>query len=119
MKKFILLLFLLIGCILGYMYYKDMSSKKVNNVVDKTIENKVIDSKYENDLYYNKYLDATKILDKMSLEEKIGQLFLVRYDNSITENYINNYHAGGFILFAKDFQYHTKETISEEINSIQ
>ena len=119
MKKLILLLFLLIGCILGYMYYKDMSSKKVNNVVDKTIENKVIDSKYENDLFYNKYLEATKILDKMSLEEKIGQLFLVRYDNSITENYINNYHAGGFILFAKDFQYHTMETISEEIESIQ
>ena len=118
MKKFIILILFIIGFVLGYMYYKDMSSKEVVNV-EKENNAIVIDKKYKDDLFYDKYLEATEILNKMSLEEKVGQLFLVRYDSSITENYISNYHVGGFILFAKDFQNHTKKTISDEINSIQ
>jgi hypothetical protein len=110
MKKLMFLLLLIVIFAFGLVYYKDLSLKKVDKVdnVKETEKNGiVIDSKYKNDLFYDKYVEATKILDKMSLEEKIGQLFLVRYDKSITDDYISNYYVGGFILFAKDFENHT------------
>ena len=122
MKKLIFLLLLIVIFAFGLVYYKDLSLKKVDKVdnVKETEKNGiVIDSKYKNDLFYDKYVEATKILDKMSLEEKIGQLFLVRYDKSITDDYISNYYVGGFILFAKDFENHTMKSISDEISAIQ
>ena len=66
--------------------------------------------------YYN---DAGKLLKKMTLEEKIGQLFLVRYDVNTSSKYITNYYAGGFVLFAKDFQDHTKASIKKELSEKQ
>ena len=122
MKKLMFLLLLIVIFAFGLVYYKDLSLKKVDKVdnVKETEKNGiVIDSKYKNDLFYDKYVEATKILDKMSLEEKIGQLFLVRYDKSITDDYISNYYVGGFILFAKDFENHTMKSISDEISAIQ
>ncbi len=41
-----------------------------------------------------------KILSRMTLEEKIGQLFIVAADGDL-ESIIRNYHPGGFILFSR------------------
>lgn len=71
------------------------------------------------EIFCKYYSYADSFLDEMSLEEKVGQLFLVRYDNNLTSTWINNYHPGGFILFAKDFKEHTKESIKTEISSLQ
>ena len=54
----------------------------------------------------------------MSLEEKVGQLFLVRYEKNDT-TYLNNFYPGGYILFAKDFNNHTKEEIKKELSDLQ
>ena len=61
---------------------------------------------------------ALKVLNKMTLEEKIGQLFLVRYDKSRVETDANKY-PGGYILFAKDFENNTKEEMIQEIKRDQ
>ena len=66
--------------------------------------------------YYEK---AIAIVDNMSLEEKVGQLFLVRYDNTLAINEVNNYFPGGYILFAKDFSNHTKSSIKGELENLQ
>ena len=71
------------------------------------------------DIFNEYYNDASKLMKDMTLEEKIGQLFLVRYDVSTSPKQITDYYAGGFVLFAKDFQNHTKETIKEEIKERQ
>ena len=55
----------------------------------------------------------------MTLEEKIGQLFLVRYDDNLVNYYIDNFKVGGFILFAKDFEKESKNSISIKISSFQ
>ena len=55
--------------------------------------------------YYEK---AEEQLKNMSLEEKVGQLFLARM-NDEREEEIKSIHPGGYVLFAKDFENKTKE----------
>ena len=44
------------------------------------------------------------MLDGMSLEERVGQLFLARCDDSVALEHIETYHLGGFVLFSRDFR---------------
>lgn len=63
---------------------------------------------------------AQVILDKMSLEEKIGQMFLIRYsDDRTVLSDIAQYNPGGILLFAKDFENHTKESIKAQLDTCQ
>ena len=63
---------------------------------------------------------AQVILDKMSLEEKIGQMFLIRYsDDQTALSDIAQYNPGGMLLFAKDFENHTKESIKAQLDTCQ
>jgi len=82
-------------------------------------EKQIIKEKYnKNDIFFSYYAKADKLLEKMSMEEKIGQLFLIRYNESDTK-YLSNFYPGGFILFAKDFANHTIESIKEELDTLQ
>ena len=56
--------------------------------------------------------------DPMTLEEKVGQSFLVRYDSTKVDTYTSLY-PGGYILFAKDFETHTKESLKNELEANQ
>lgn len=40
----------------------------------------------------------------MTIEEKIGQMLLVRMDKNIANSMISDYHVSGFVLFASDFK---------------
>ncbi len=51
--------------------------------------------------------------NNMTLEEKIGQLFMVRCD-SITENDIKNMQPGGIIMFSSDFDGLTKDSVKNK-----
>ena len=46
---------------------------------------------------------AEKILSRMSLDEKVGQLFLVRCPEGNGAEAAGNYHLAGYILFGRDF----------------
>ena len=65
---------------------------------------------------------AQAIMTSMSLEEKVGQMFFVRYPGG-TENEafeaIKNYGFGGVILFAKDIRNRTKSQLKEMITQSQ
>ncbi len=54
----------------------------------------------------------------MTIEEKIAQIFLVRYDKTYPNKYKDT-PPGGYILFAKDFENHTKESIKKELDTAQ
>lgn len=60
-----------------------------------------------------------EILEAMSLEEKVGQLFLVRYPDEDATQYAIKYHLGGFIWFGKDFSEKTPEAVTSEIRGVQ
>ena len=65
--------------------------------------------------YYNK---ANELLNTMTIDEKIAQLFLVRVpDNSLEE--VKKYQFGGYILFSKDTKNLTKDELKNKIASWQ
>ncbi len=121
MKKTILKILLLI-IFIGLFSIYFISNDSINNI-EKRENNEPKKKEYKkiynkNDIFYKYYSKADKILDKMSIEEKIGQLFLVRYNKNDT-TYLSNFYPGGYILFAKDFENHTKESIKEELDVLQ
>ena len=76
-----------------------------NNKNKKTIEKtKPVSNQYDSELFHKYYPAADKILKNMTLEEKVGQLFLVRYDFNLADLEIEKYHTAGYIFFAKDFE---------------
>ena len=60
-----------------------------------------------------------KLLGSMTIEEKVGQMFLVRCPDVDAAQYITDYHLGGFILFGRDFAEKTTEQVSHDIQSYQ
>ena len=59
------------------------------------------------------------ILNSMSLEEKVGQMFFVRCPTGLAANYVSQYHLGGYILFGRDFQEKTAQEVTGTIASYQ
>ena len=55
----------------------------------------------------------------MSPEEKVGQLFLARYDGYQAQNHTQQFHLGGWVLFSADFEAHTPSSIREELDALQ
>ena len=42
------------------------------------------------------------MLNDMSLEQRVGQLFLARCDDTYALEHLNTYHLGGFVLFGRE-----------------
>ena len=116
MKKVLMLILLLLLSVLIGMYFLNnpQKEKKKESKKEQIIENKEI----KNSLFKFYSKEASKKVNDMSTEEKVGQLFLVRYDKSQTNKY-KDYYPGGYILFARDFENHTKESIKEELTNLQ
>lgn len=62
---------------------------------------------------------AMEDLNSMSLEEKIGQMFLVRRPNAEQLDLFLSMKPGGFILFGVDFAEKTKTQVINDINYYQ
>ncbi|MDT2822129.1 glycoside hydrolase family 3 N-terminal domain-containing protein [Enterococcus devriesei] len=60
-----------------------------------------------------------KLMEKMTLEEKVGQLFLARVpeQNQIAD--IENYHLGGYLLFDRDMEGKGQSELKQTIASYQ
>ena len=59
------------------------------------------------------------MLNEMSLEERVGQLFLARCDDNYALEHIEAYHLGGFVLFGRDFDGQTPETMRQKLETYQ
>lgn len=62
---------------------------------------------------------AQAILTEMSLEEKVGQMFIARCPEEEAVKRAADLYLGGYILFARDFEGKTKEQVTAEIRSYQ
>ncbi len=62
---------------------------------------------------------AQQLLSNMTLEEKVGQMFLVRCDKATALDDLKQYHFGGFLLFSDDFINQTKASMQEIISGYQ
>lgn len=62
---------------------------------------------------------AGEILAELSVEEKVGQLFLVRCPKGDAAALAAEYRLGGYVLFGRDFRDKTPEQVREAIASCQ
>ena len=62
---------------------------------------------------------AQEILDGMTLEEKVGQMFIARCPETDAAQLAADYHLGGYILFGRDFKDKTAEQVTADIQSCQ
>ena len=109
MKRLLIIIFslLLVITITG-------CTKEEKKVKKKYIE----DYEIEESIFKDSYKKASKLVTDMTIEEKIAQIFLVRYDKTYPNKYKDT-PPGGYILFAKDFENHTKESIKKELDTAQ
>ncbi len=63
--------------------------------------------------------DLKEMIKSMSIEEKVGQLFIARCPEENAAEKASKYHLGGYILFAPDFKGKTKQMATENIQSYQ
>lgn len=59
------------------------------------------------------------ILNGMTLEEKVGQLFLARCRKETGVEDITAYHPGGYVLFGRDFDDQTPDGLRAQLESYQ
>lgn len=62
---------------------------------------------------------VTRLLNQMTLEEKVGQIFLARCPETGATEAIETYHLGGFVLFDRDFDGESKYTLQVKLESYQ
>ena len=86
------------------------SIKYDEDIPDKWLDDGIF-KKYYN-LAYNKLLT-------MTLDEKIGQLLLVRYPESNQSEILNTYKFAGYIFYTKDFENKTTAEVIQMIDTIQ
>lgn len=65
--------------------------------------------------------NAQAILEGMTREEVVGQLFFVRYpgDSNLAVQWAKDYHLGGYILFGRDFKEDTPDGVRGKIAASQ
>lgn len=59
------------------------------------------------------------LLAQMSLEEKVGQVFLARYPETESLKMADEYNLGGYIWFAHDFENKTPEQVLSKTTTLQ
>ncbi len=118
MKKILMILVsvLVIGCLV-FIWKDELFGKKVDN--NSSNLNDVKKDNVSTEIFGKYYDAASKIMKDMTLEEKIGQLFLVRYDKNLASSWVSDYYPCGFVMFAKDFANQTKDSIKEKIDNLQ
>ena len=93
--------------------------KQENEIVEYTVSTLNEIELDKNDLFGSFYEKAQKKLDSMTLDEKIGQVLMLRFDESNIENTIKNYLPGGFVFYAKDFENKTEAEVKNMIETAQ
>ena len=57
-----------------------------------------------NDIFSKYYEMASRKLQELTLDEKIGQLFLIRYDENTALNNLSKCKVSGFVFYEKDLK---------------
>lgn len=80
----------------------------------------VIESHPEkHELFARYYTQAEQLLQTLTLEQKIGQMFLARFPGANITEEIAQYYPGGYILFSQDFASENKASITAKLAEYQ
>jgi len=108
-KKLLELLIFILAIVTSITFITIINNNSSNN-------DNVYDKK---DLFSDYYIQAEELLKTMSLDEKVGQMFLVRFPITGVIEEIRNESPGGYILFARDFENETKNSILNKLQECQ
>ncbi len=86
--------------------------------IEETPKENIPEIYQDNGIFKDYYEESYKLLNNLSLEEKIGQLLLVRHTDNALEVQ-SKYQFGGFIFYEKDFINKTKEELTTMIKELQ
>lgn len=101
---------------------KDLTVQNVDVVNCKTVSviktDKIVD--LEDDGIFGKYYNlAYNQVKKMTIDEKINQILLVRYPDTNGIEILKNKQFGGYLFFAKDFKGKTRDEVINLMKSLQ
>lgn len=127
MKKIFILTSILLIVIIGSVMLLGKNRKKQeqnnsNNItaINENEEEKVKEeNKYSNEIFGKYYDQAEDLMKNMTIEEKVSQMFLVRYPEKGVLNQIKKHQPGGYILFGRDFDGKTKKQMTDELKQNQ
>ncbi len=88
---------------------------EVQDITIKNVEN--VNNEFKLNSGFNNYERAKEIVDNMSLEESLGQIYMVHHSTDSLED-VETYHLGGFIFFGSDFRNKTKEAVLNMIDKL-
>lgn len=100
---------------------KDVQENEIIRYTTSTValdDNGIPTSWLDNGIFSNYYILANNKLKTLSLDEKIGQLLLVRYPENAKEA-LKKYQFGGYVFFEKDFKDKTEQEVKEMMTSLQ
>lgn len=131
-SKIISLLCAAVLCLSGCIQKTDPAENIPQQVASVIEENEIVDESVS--LTGNEIIDETTMLfadddalfarakeiaDQMSLEEKTGQIFFVRFPESGVLEEIEEYSPGGYIVFGRDFENSTPAEFKNTIEACQ
>lgn len=82
-------------------------------------EKQIVVPEESKDIFAGYYQKAEEIVKQMTMEEKIGQMMLVRCPEEGAIEQITKLQPAGYILFGRDFKNKTKAGLKTEIESYQ
>ncbi len=86
------------------------------NITIKNVEK--LDKEFTLESINNNTKKAKEIVNKMSLEEIVGELYMVHHTSKSLGD-IEKYHLGGLVLFGEAFKNKTKDEVINMINNLQ
>lgn len=89
------------------------------DVITTANDTSVPDEWQDNGIFSKYYTLAYNKVKDMSLDEKIGQILLVRYPDSNAVSDLKKYNFGGYVFFEKDFKNKTKDEVIKMMNELQ
>ncbi len=126
----IILLPIIILIIVGLIFFKheivEPENKYITEIADNSDNNikqemkdDIEEELVKKDIFEDYYSQAEKLLENMTIEEKVGQMFLARFPESDVMQEIQLEKPGGYILFGRDFKGETQKSIIDKLNECQ
>lgn len=91
-------------------------NKSKQNITITNVE--ILDKEFNLESLNNNTKKAKEIVNKMSLEEIVGELYMVHHTSKSLGD-IEKYHLGGLVLFGEAFKNKTKDEVINMINNLQ
>lgn len=109
--------------------YKNTNLENNNEIIENNNEktdeeeneenNEQLKEEYSDYIFGEYYAQAKEMVEKMSLDEKIGQMLLVRYPENDAVEILKNYKFCGYTFYEKDFKGKAKDEVIENIKELQ